>query len=118
MEKHINVLSILWIVSGILGILGAFFILLFFFGISFLPDMDVEGPIILRTVGLIVAFFVGILSIPDIIAGYWLNKRREWARIFVIILSFLNILWFPFGTAISVYSLVILLREDTAKLFK
>lgn len=117
MEKHINVLSILWIVSGILGILAAFFILIFFFGLSFLPDMEAEGHIVLRTIGLIVAFFVGILSIPDIIAGYWLNKRREWARIFTIVLSFLNILWFPFGTAVSVYSLVILLREDTVKLF-
>ena len=117
MEKHINVLGILWIISGTLGILFALLIFGVLFGVSFIPDMDHDATIILRSIGFGLSIFFIILSAPEIIGGIWLMKRKEWARILVLVLSFLNLIWIPFGTALGIYSLVVLLREDTSKFF-
>ena len=54
---------------------------------------------------------------PKIIGGFYLLKRKEWSRILILVLSFLSLLNFPLGTALGVYSLVILLNQDTIRLF-
>ena len=58
-----------------------------------------------------------IFSIPGLIAGIGLIKRRPWARIFVIGMSILNLLAFPHGTLIGVYSLIILFDQEIVLLF-
>jgi hypothetical protein len=118
MEKHIKIVSVLWIVSGALGLVWAFFIFWILFGISFLPDIGYEAPIILRTVAIWMTAFIAVLSIPDIIAGAALLKRKEWGRLLTLALAFFNLLCFPFGTALGIYSLVILFNDETIKSFK
>ena len=118
MEKHVNLLGILWIALGALTFFGglvAFFVL---FGISFIPDMGYEAPVILRTVGAGVAIFLFLLSIPKIIAGIGLMRRKEWGRILTLIVAFLSILSFPLGTALAIYSFVILIKDEAIQLFR
>jgi len=95
MEKHIKIVSVLWIVSGALGLIWAFFIFWILFGISFLPEIGYEAPV-----------------------GAALLKRKEWGRLLTLALAFFNLLCFPFGTALGIYSLVILFNDETIKLFK
>jgi hypothetical protein len=45
-------------------------------------------------------------------------KGKEWGRILVLILSFLNVLNMPMGTALSIYSFIILIKEDSIKYFQ
>ncbi len=116
MKQHIKTLGILWIIYGALGILAAVFIFMLLFGISYIPE-DIESPIILRTVALSVSLFIAVLSLPEIFAGIGLLRRREWGRILTLVVSFLNLLWFPFGTALSIYALVILFNPEAADLF-
>ncbi len=118
MDSLVNVISILWIVSGALGVIVAFFVFLFLMGISFIPDMGYEAPLILRWVAVGGGLFIAVLSIPEIIAGAGLLKLKEWGRIMTLIVSFLNLVSFPIGTALGVYSIVILLKEDTVKIFQ
>ena len=40
-----------------------------------------------------------------------------WARILTIVLSALNLINIPFGTALGVYGLWVLLNKDTERLF-
>jgi hypothetical protein len=47
-----------------------------------------------------------------------LLKRQEWGRTLVLVIFFFNLINFPLGTALGVYSLVILLKEETVKLFR
>lgn len=118
MDKHIQLIGILWIVYGgitfLAGMVG-FFLL---FGISMFPDVQAGAPGILRLVALAVLFFVAILAIPKIIGGFFLLKKKEWSRILVLVLSFLSLFNFPLGTALGIYSLVILLNQDTVRLFE
>ncbi len=45
-----------------------------------------------------------LLSVPGLVAGYAMLKKKSWARIAGIISSVLAALSFPFGTALAVYS--------------
>jgi hypothetical protein len=118
MEKHVKLISVLWIVYGGLGLLWAFIIFSTLIGVSFIPDISEEGIYILRGVGVFVSAIIGIFSLPEVIAGIGLLKKKEWARILAMIVSFLNLIAIPLGTALSIYTLVILFNDETAGLFK
>jgi hypothetical protein len=117
MNKHIDVISVLWIVSGALGILIGLFTFWLFFGISYIPDVDWEASQILRIVGVWAGGIIAFFSIPEIIAGVGLIKRKEWGRILALVVSFFNLIWFPLGTALGVYSIIILLNDESVKIF-
>ena len=57
-----------------------------------------------------------IFSIPGLIAGFGLIKYRPWARILAIVMSILNLLSFPFGTVIGVYSMIVLFDKEAVRL--
>ncbi len=124
MKQHVSILGILYIVFGCLGILGAFVFLLVFGGIAGIvglvaheePDAAVAVPI-LGGIGVVVSIILAFLSIPGLIVGIGLVKFRPWARIGGILLSVLNLLNFPIGTAVGAYGLWILLSKETEPLF-
>lgn len=118
MEKHVNLIAILWIALGAITFFGGFVAFFILFGISFIPDIGYETPVILRTVGIGVAIFLFILSIPKVIAGIGLMKKKEWGRILALIVAFLSILNFPLGTALAIYTFVILIKDEAVQLFK
>ena len=118
LQKHIQLLGIFWIAHGGLIFFGGLIVFGLLFGLSFLPDLEPDGESILRVVGFIVGGFMCLLSLPKMLAGIGLLKRLHWARALTLILSFLVLFSVPLGTALGVYSFVILLREDTARLFR
>lgn len=123
MANHVRILAILYIVFGSLGVLAALAILVLFGGIAGVvnmtgdPDAAVAVPI-LGLIGGVIFFFIAILSIPGIVAGIGLLQYREWARILTIVLSALQVVNVPFGTALGVYGLWVLLQDQTTRLFR
>jgi len=136
MQTHIKVLGILYIVSGALGVAAALGVLLVGGLIAFLGVLGglveltetgvaqedfIYGAFGFGFLAIIFAFMVIltlILSVPKIIGGTYLFKYRNWARILCIVLSILNLISFPLGTALGVYGLVVLFNEKTVALFK
>jgi len=59
-----------------------------------------------------------LLSIPGLIAGIGLFKRKEWARILTLIISIISLLNFPIGTAVGVYSIWALVHPEVIDQFK
>lgn len=118
MERHISLIGILWIVMGGLSLLFGLMGFLLLFGISFIPDMGREAPFILRTIGTIAVFFFALFGLPKIIAGIGLLKKKEWGRVLTLIVSFISLLNFPLGTALGVYSIIILVKEESIQYFK
>ena len=47
-----------------------------------------------------------------------LRRRRHWSRLAAILLGSIDLLLPPYGTALGLYSLWVLLREDSRKLFE
>ena len=118
MEKHAQLMGILWIAYGALSLLGGAVVIITLMAVSYIPDMGDVGPDVLRIIGLSVGAFLFILAIPKIIGGLGLLKHKEWARILIMILSFLSLLNIPLGTALGIYSLVYLMKPETITLFK
>jgi hypothetical protein len=124
METHVKVLGMLHIILGFLGALGAVTVLAIFGGIAGIvgasaqaePDARLAIPI-LGAIGGVIAVFILLISLPGIIAGFGLLNYRPWARILTIILSAINLLNIPIGTALGVYGLWVLLSPVTERLF-
>lgn len=117
MEKHINVIASLRIGFSILGLIigGLIFTILYFVG-DFVEDQEAEA--VLTIVANVIIVLIVILSIPGIIAGIGLFKRKEWARILTLILSVLDLFNIPVGTAIGVYSIWALVQPEVVEQFK
>ena len=123
MREHVRILGILHIVFGALGILIAL-ILLAVFGVGAMAiamdgdaDAKVAAPI-MGGIGLVVCVLVAIFSIPGIAAGIGLLKYKGWARILALVISALNILSVPIGTAIGIYGFWVLLQQETEAMFR
>ena len=117
MEKHVNVVAALHIGYSILGILIGIvlFVVLYLVG-DFVDEQ--EAKMVLPIIANVLIVMFTLLSIPGIIAGIGLFKRKEWARILTLILSVLHLLSFPLGTAVGVYSIWALVQTENVELFR
>ena len=118
MQDHVKIIGILWIIFGIFSLIGALILFMILFGVSLIRDMGDIAPGILRFVAIAAGLFLAILGVPKIVGGLGLLRQREWARILVLAVSFLSLINIPFGTALGIYSIVILFNQETVKLFK
>lgn len=118
MKQHVSFVGALHIGFGLLGVAGA---LAIFFGFQFLFELIEDEPIarnvlsfIGNSIGMILLFF----SLLGVIGGIGLFSYRPWARILVMIVSALNCLNVPVGTAKGIYSLWVLMQPETIELFE
>jgi hypothetical protein len=123
MRDHVRILGILNIVFGALIILIGLASLLFFGGVAALvvwvadaSDANVAVPV-LGVIGAVIFVVLLLVSLPSIIAGVGLLKYQPWARVLTIILSALNLMNVPIGTALGVYGLWVLLNGEAERLF-
>lgn len=117
MEKHINIVAALQIGFSILGLVvgGIIFTVFVLLG-SFIDEPDAQ--VVFGIIAKVVVVFITILSIPGIIAGIGLMKRKEWARILSLILSVLDLVNIPVGTAVGAYSIWVLVQPEVIEMFK
>ena len=118
MKDHVKVIGILWIVFGVFCLGLACLALLFFFGVAQIPNVEDIEPGVLRFIGILASSFLGLIGLPQIIGGLGLIQRKEWARILMLVISFISLPHVPFGTALGVYTMVILFNPQTVKLFQ
>ena len=118
MKQNVSLVGALHVGFGILGILGALAIYLSFnFANSFIEDEPIAEkilPFVRNTLSLIVLF----MSSLGVIGGIGLFSYKPWARIMVMIVSAINCLNIPIGTAKGAYSLWVLMQPETIELFE
>jgi hypothetical protein len=123
MTKHVRILGILHIVFGGIGLLLGVLGLLFFGGLAAfigVSDPNEGGFVAAPMLGIIATMifsFALLLSLPGIIVGVGLLNLRPWARVGGIVLSAIELLHLPFGTALGVYGLWVLLSNEGERLF-
>ena len=59
---------------------------------------------IVGTVAIFVILCVMLLSLPFLLAGWGLIKRKSWANVMAIIAGVLNLTNLPLGTALAIYT--------------
>jgi len=116
MDKHITLVAVLNIGFGVMGLLFACMAFLAIAGGGIISG-DPDVMIITMIVASAITIFFIIISLPDLIGGIGLLKRRGWARILVMIIAVLDLFIIPIGTVIGVYTLWVLLNDETGKLF-
>ena len=124
MKQHVSILGVLYIVFGVIGIIAALVVLAIFGGLAGVagmvseqePEAAVAAPI-LGIVAVTLFTIIIVLSLPGLAVGIGLVKFQAWARIGGLILSALNLLNFPFGTALGVYGLWVLLNKESEAVF-
>ncbi|MDZ7739265.1 MAG: hypothetical protein U5K32_09445 [Bacteroidales bacterium] len=118
MRKHVSLVAGLHIGFAVLGLVVALIIFLSInFAQSFVQGEDIAETV-LFAVKIIIPSLIALISIFSIVGGIGILSYREWARILLIVVSAINCLNVPIGTAKGVYSMWALLQDDTIKLFR
>jgi hypothetical protein len=115
-DRHVTVIAILMIARGglllFLGLIG--FIVLTGIGVIS-GDSTALG--VLGLIGLVAIFVMTFVGLPSIIAGIGLLRRKEWGRILALIVGFISLIDIPFGTALGIYCILMLMDEEGKRLF-
>jgi hypothetical protein len=120
MKNHLSTLSVLHYVSGGLTCFGGFFLLLIallghFLGSDWLASQGEDAPPafvggLFIVLGWSLFFFTEAIGILNLVSGGLIAARK--GRTFSMAISAIDCLNFPLGTALGVYSLVVLSNED------
>ena len=118
MKKHVTIVGAIHIGFGILGLVGA---IAAFFLFAFLKGVvgDEEIPALLFSfLSISIPVLIGFMSTLGLVGGIGLLTFQSWARYLIIVVAALGCLNIPIGTLLGVYSLWVLLQDDTVKLFE
>jgi hypothetical protein len=119
MGGHFFILALIHLLQGIAGIAGAALLGLGFVGVGALAATeDAAGGAVVGTLGLIIAAVIALFSVPELLCGWWMLKRKPLGRILGIVLAILYLPGFPIWTAIGAWSLWALLSEQGAADYK
>ena len=116
--RHLHVLGILWLVysafallaSAVLGIIA-----MTLFGVGShlreTPNFP-GGALFLHALFTLIAIFLFIKAIAAVSAGFGLMNHQPWARSLAIVMSFIAMLSIPFGMALGIYTLWVLMSAN------
>lgn len=116
LERHLRTLGILWIVVGILFMIPAIAMTILSGVVHIAIPATAE---VGRYVGPLVMSIIGgslfILAAGGVLVGWGLMNRQSWARIVAVILGILALFHPPFGTALGIYTLWVLLSDQAGE---
>lgn len=116
MEKHVTVLGAIHIALGVIGVLLAAFLFFVVAGAGWISQ-DRDAIAITTGIATLLAGFLLLLSVPQIVAGAGILAHKQWARILTLILGVLHLFNIPIGTIAGLYTFWVLMDDRTAALF-
>ena len=112
MRTHLNVLAILYLLTSIGEVLAGLALI----GIASFGGMltgDVFLFSMIAGLGSIFGFFLILIGLPAIFLAFGLWRERWWARPLGFVLGVLNLLNVPIGTMLGIYTLWVLMQDET-----
>jgi hypothetical protein len=107
-ERHYRIVAIVHIVYACLGFLCGLVGATLLLGLSALPGLSghsMSESVILRVLGILALAVTVLTTFPAFVGGVGLLKRQPWARILLLVVAVFDLVSFPIGTAIGVYTL-------------
>ena len=112
---HVRLLGILWLALSAFRLIPGLVLVSFFrHGMPFLSGAPFFVHGIVQTAGAL--FLAG--GIIGIVAGWGLLDRQPWARMLAIVLGCFNLIDMPFGTALGIYTLWVLLPAKSEQEYR
>ena len=123
-DEHLKLLEIFHYILGALSFLGALGGVLYMFaGLFFFQRVAASAPSappaemgwLFAFVGAVIALLCAAIGVCLIIAGRSLTARRN--RTFCMVVAGINLLHFPLGTLLGVFTFIVLMRPSVAAQF-
>lgn len=111
MEQHIKILAAIHIIWNALVLLLGLLIFLVVV-VAGAASGEAGAFALTGAVGVILLIVMAAVALPGIIGGYGLLKRRSWSRIVLLIVGALSLMSFPFGTALGIYTIWVLTKQE------
>jgi hypothetical protein len=111
-QEHIRLLGILWMAISAFNAVGAV-VLYVLANTLFIHLRETGGAPWLHSFLSFIAILIVAKSAAGFIVAWGLLRREPWARIVAIILAFLALFNIPFGTALGIYTLWVLLPAES-----
>jgi hypothetical protein len=127
-EDHLNLLSIFYFVTAGLAFLSIFFFIGYYEFMNYIftnPDIwknQKGGPPPAEVFGMLkwVFIFAGFVSavggIMNLMAGVFMRQRKH--RTFSLVIAAINCLQIPLGTALGVFTIIVLIRPSVVKMYE
>jgi hypothetical protein len=118
-DRHLDLFSLLLIVAGLLAGLTALSLMALGIGAAVLmasPQSAGVAASVAAGTFFLLAVLLLVYAGACVAAGRGLRRREPWARPTGLLLSLINLLIVPFGTALGVYGFWVLLRERSRQL--
>lgn len=125
-RRHVRTLAVLWAINGVLRLMGVAWMMIF--GTMFFPFMRGWGRGVVWPFGgrwgldvpflgglFSVGLFLGLFGVLHLVLAWGLFERAPWARMLGVVIGFLALLRFPLGTALGIYTLWVLLPEESGR---
>ncbi|HET7186459.1 MAG TPA: hypothetical protein VFI82_17390 [Terriglobales bacterium] len=113
--RHTHLLGILWIAYSAISLIAGVVLMIVshtIFGPFGLPHMRGAPPVfvgpMLSVIGILLLCKAGV----GIAAGWGLMQRETWARVLTIVLGVISLFNIPFGTALGIYTLWVLVSPN------
>ena len=110
--EHIHLLGILWLAISAFNAVGG--VVLYIVANTLLaPGGRAGAPQFFHPLLTVLGIFVLGKSALGFVTGWGLMQRESWARILAVVLGLISLFNIPFGTAIGVYTLWVLLPAQS-----
>jgi ABC-type glycerol-3-phosphate transport system permease component len=116
-QRHVHLLGILWLAVSAMNAVGG--LILSLAGGTLIPHLHELGAppevptgflsSLLTTLGIVILAKAAF----GFFAGYGLLQREPWARVVALVLAFISLFNIPFGTALGVYTMWVLLPGES-----
>lgn len=118
-QQHLHMLGILWLaISALNSVGGAVLLVVANTLFPHIHEMGAPREVptefltpILTIIGIVILAKAAV----GFIAGWGLIQRESWGRVIALVLAFISLFNIPFGTAIGVYTLWVLLPGPSQK---
>ena len=112
--RHIRIVGILWLVLSGLRLVPGLAMMALFGSHRFIPGVPFFVHNIVSGIGFL--FVAG--AVLGLAAGWGLIQREPWARMLAIVMGVLNLVDMPFGTALGIYTLWVLLPAESEREYR
>ena len=120
MRSHVNLLGLLQLTWGGIGLLLAASLLLLAAGAAAIARATPEDPMTAGATSLLFVVFATALALggwASAWAGSAIRQYRSPGRTGALLLAVINLFMLPFGTALAIYTFWVLLHNDARTLF-
>jgi len=112
-QEHVKLAGLLWLAISAFNTIGA--VILYVVANTVIAHFIAQGgrPAFLRPLLSVIAILLFAKAAGGFAAGWGLVQHEKWARVLALVLAFIALFNVPFGTALGVYTMWVLLSAES-----